>query len=704
VVDAPLGADDPRYVSLAEARGEDVVELLARGIEFSGGESVQFLSGLPGTGKTTELRRLKRHLEAKGYTVDHKDDVQDELWTFKDYVESSPALPKSSVVIIDAWETERSFGEVLDALPLPGVHLVYTAPFTSKFDDGRNRELQRFGFISTIPSVCVVDGHGRAARGGLEALKTLVRKRFDSRRVFDSESAFELVLEKSGGNLRDLLRLLAEIIRRAALFPVGIDAVREIIKLVESLYSPIPTKVMTSLSRVAQTHELPLEEESIAELSRWADGRLILQYRNGREWYDVHPLIRDIVLEKAHAQAPPPEAPDSPRADAPGQQRLVAEPVKLTPEMRVTILVENFRALRKVRWEIPRGVSALVGPNGSGKTTLLDIPDLLRHAIERDVSKALNVRGGPGNLRNVLAEKNAPLVLGVSLDDLTWQLELSPKGAFASPLEGERASHGAAVAFDRRIPILSLSLPAGDVPLLERFVDLPAGAAFAPLLSWLKSFHLYKSYDIDSIRRSGSQTSSDQRLDSDGRNVFSVLRNWRDRKETRPRWDFVMGTLHVAFPETFHDLEFETAGQTVTGRIVTPTPDFGFSTFHSAHGLLVALLHLTAVASTEPAGAIAIDEMENGLHPHAIRQLIEAMREWASTNGISVVLATHSPVVLDQFKDEPENLFVMEPGRDIVPARLDEIHDPHWLAHFSLGDLYAHDEFGAQNKDVERIA
>ena len=32
------------------------------------------------------------------------------------------------------------------------------------------------------------------------------------------------------------------------------------------------------------------------------------------------------------------------------------------------------------------------------------------------------------------------------------------------------------------------------------------------------------------------------------------------------------------------------------------------------------------------------------------------------------------------------------------PVRLDELHDPEWLAHFSLGDLFMHDEFGAQQE------
>ena len=52
-------------------------------------------------------------------------------------------------------------------------------------------------------------------------------------------------------------------------------------------------------------------------------------------------------------------------------------------------------------------------------------------------------------------------------------------------------------------------------------------------------------------------------------------------------------------------------------------------------------------------------------------------------------------MVLDQFKEEPDHLFVMEPGRDVLPVRLDEVRNREWLAQFSLGDLYKAGDFGA---------
>ena len=59
---------------------------------------------------------------------------------------------------------------------------------------------------------------------------------------------------------------------------------------------------------------------------------------------------------------------------------------------------------------------------------------------------------------------------------------------------------------------------------------------------------------------------------------------------------------------------------------------------------------------------IAIDDFGNDLHPYAIRALTEAFRDWAEERDLIVCLASHSPVLLDEFKEQPGSVFVMEHG------------------------------------------
>ena len=37
----------------------------------------------------------------------------------------------------------------------------------------------------------------------------------------------------------------------------------------------------------------------------------------------------------------------------------------------------------------------------------------------------------------------------------------------------------------------------------------------------------------------------------------------------------------------------------------------------------------------------------------------------------------------------------MAPSQKTLPVALDSLHDPDWLAHFSLGNLYDREEFGS---------
>ena len=112
-------------------------------------------------------------------------------------------------------------------------------------------------------------------------------------------------------------------------------------------------------------------------------------------------------------------------------------------------------------------------------------------------------------------------------------------------------------------------------------------------------------------------------------------------------------------------------------------------------GLLQAILVLVAVAGAQDRAVLAIDEMENFLHPHAIRSVLRSVRALADERHLTVILTTHSPVLMNEFKGHEENFFIMEPGRQEQPVRLTDARDPDWLAHFSLGDLYDREEFAA---------
>ena len=157
-----------------------------------------------------------------------------------------------------------------------------------------------------------------------------------------------------------------------------------------------------------------------------------------------------------------------------------------------------------------------------------------------------------------------------------------------------------------------------------------------------------------------------------------------------------MARLKLAFPQVFEQLEFYAAGLTVTAGLVDPKWHQTFPLALAPDGWITGLLHLTAVAGAEEGSVVAIDDFGNDLHPYAIRSLTEAFRDWAEERNLFICLASHSPVMLDEFKEEPSSVFVMEHDLESRPVPLTELFELDWLARFSLGKLWVHGEFGGQ--------
>jgi predicted ATPase len=155
--------------------------------------------------------------------------------------------------------------------------------------------------------------------------------------------------------------------------------------------------------------------------------------------------------------------------------------------------------------------------------------------------------------------------------------------------------------------------------------------------------------------------------------------------------------LKAAFPGVYGDLDFD-SGQTISARVFRPGDETPNPISHEANGLIAMLLLLAEVAATHPGGLVAIDEPENSLHPYALRRFVRLARAWAKQNDLTIVLTTHSPVLLDEFNGEPDRIFVLERGRETLPVRLDELRDREWLASYTLGELYTGGEFGANEK------
>lgn len=372
-----------------------------------------------------------------------------------------------------------------------------------------------------------------------------------------------------------------------------------------------------------------------------------------------------------------------------------------------TLHIRNLRALHLVCWK-PEPLSVLIGANGTGKTTLLQTLKLLRLAYERGLPEAVKeVLGGSGNLRYTGAGEGEPVELGLDLGEVRWRIQLTPREGSVDYLTDERLYDAGREVFSRDTlgaflygeERLSPSPQLGLRVLMDRGVHEPALRA---IVHFLRHIAVYHDPDICELRRNGSKTTEDRMLSARGTNALAVLRRWHLDRSQRHRYQFVLDTLIAAFPNLLADMDFQEAGNTLVARFYRPGTELPTPLALEANGVLQLLVLLCEVANAEEESLLSIDEPENGLHPYALRTFLRRTERWARQHRLTVLLATHSTVLLDALSPTPEQVYVMKPqvSGGALPTQLDQLCNREWLERFKLGDLYEQGEIGS-NEDAD---
>ena len=376
--------------------------------------------------------------------------------------------------------------------------------------------------------------------------------------------------------------------------------------------------------------------------------------------------------------------------------------------MKITFTCQNYRGLSNGDFT-PQGVCALVGANGSGKSTLLAAFDFLRNLYLRPTSSAISIDGGHWGLRNFCASSVDDVLLSIMLENVVWTVILRSGGASNEFYLDERLSDGGNDfildwSSSSHFQFRGSPHKRGESSSLKLAWEMSEDSnepRLKEMVQFVRSIRTYRHYSLYQLRENGSRVDGDLYLSRRGENLFAILRNWRDRRDLKSSYDFVVEGLQAAFPDFFEDFEFYGDSQTIRVRIFLKGISEPMPLAFVPDGVLVAMVHLAAVAGSPGDSFVALDDFENFLHPFALRSLIESIRNWADHRNLCVVVATHSPVVLNQFRDDPKRVFVMEIDQLGRPTPLDRLRDPEWLSRFSLGDLYSDLEFGARLPSVE---
>ena len=195
---------------------------------------------------------------------------------------------------------ERTFSLNYKLLELPSVHTIYTVPPWLRF-------VMPHGFVNPIILLHTVklwhnDVNRKRLDTGYDLFKEIVEKRFGAdgmTEIFGKDlNKIKKIIENCGGSLRDLLRLLNRMVLPLQDFPVTDEGIERAINDVRADFLPIAIDDAHWLTKIEKTRESGLkntQSANVSKLTRFLDTHFVLYFRNGKEWYDIHPLIREEV-------------------------------------------------------------------------------------------------------------------------------------------------------------------------------------------------------------------------------------------------------------------------------------------------------------------------------------------------------------------------------------------------------------------------
>jgi energy-coupling factor transporter ATP-binding protein EcfA2 len=325
---------------------------------------------------------------------------------------------------------------------------------------------------------------------------------------------------------------------------------------------------------------------------------------------------------------------------------------------------------------------AFIGPNDSGKSTLL-------HGMRTVVQLAsgdFSVSGGKWGpfdpfLPSRLGEEgpaSEPVLLGCGVEGGWYSYAVGAEGP------EERASSAASTEPFGKGPCISQprGLSSDETPLWYR-----AEGSHDKVFPQLASARLVR-FDPDALRKPSGLIPDVQSVgfvDERGfglPGVYFALRNLGDDvfpsiiDDVRKHFQTIKGLRVKAVTSSTVELEAELRNGARVGAD------------RMSEGLLYYLA-FAALRHLQPTSLLLVEEPENGLHPARIAEVVKILRTIVKETGTQVVMATHSPLVVNEL--QPEEVSVVtrtdEAGTRITP--ITETHNFEKRSSiYALGELW----------------
>ncbi|MFM2268771.1 MAG: hypothetical protein RL757_2212 [Bacteroidota bacterium] len=215
---------------------------------------------------------------------------------------------------------------------------------------------------------------------------------------------------------------------------------------------------------------------------------------------------------------------------------------------------------------------------------------------------------------------------------------------------------------------------------------------FLNILLFLESIKLYQNFDVSEkgIIRQPSLHYTSQQLMNNGENLTNLLNLLS--VDYSKAYDKIIEKLRAVNPN-FKELVFSQIGNKIVLYLKEKHLERALPIWHFSDGTLNYLLLMAIFYNPNRGKIICLDEPENGLHPDMILNIAEGIK-YAAQTGTQVIVATHSPLLLNQFELDDVLIFEKNADNSTLVKRKTDADFPEWNDDYLMGQKWLNGNIG----------
>lgn len=376
----------------------------------------------------------------------------------------------------------------------------------------------------------------------------------------------------------------------------------------------------------------------------------------------------------------------------------------MVTQKRLTHLtLENYRSVRSLDIELSP-LTAFIGPNGSGKSNVLSAIRFLSTTARFDLVRALDEFGGFRAVHRdakdtLVGDPVKVAVSGVATQHASRSAPDEYELEFSRPRDAARVTRTEVFRFKRsqgqgrrrEIKVSGAKITAreleesGPEPLLTlgsaqttglfaaqvvkaEQDDMGGVAKFAEFLQSLVVLELNVNRIIRPARTRDVPEVPANRLQASGANLAAVIEDLRDKN--LEGYAELVQEMKGCLPG-FIDIEIRRQGGPSTFSVVQIVERGArrpYDLADASFGTVRMLALLTALHQVNPPPVMAIEEVDNGLHPYALDVLVDRMR--VASARTQLLISSHSPTLVNRLASEEIIVCDRDPdtGESVIPA------------------------------------